>query len=148
MSAQALDRGRRALEPLAIVIENQAKTNASNGSHPYGTKTPASPGTGPAIVSGSLRRAVTHTAPVASGGGWTATVGIAGGVYPPRRPSSGKRGGRGKATPVSKYAEFLETGLRNGERYPFLLPAFHFGVTIAAPTIYRTAFGTGWNTAA
>lgn len=148
-SAQLADRGRRVLEPLAIVIENQAKTNASSGSHPYGTKTPARPGAGPAIVSGSLRRAITHTAPVPAGGGWTATVGVAGGIYPPSRPNAGKRGGRSKPTPVSKYAEFLETGLKNGEKYPFLLPAFTFGVTVAAPTIYTSIFGAGgWTSAA
>ncbi|MFB9925992.1 hypothetical protein ACFORO_12565 [Amycolatopsis halotolerans] len=148
MSAQAEARGRRVLEPLAIAIENQAKTNASTGSHPYGTKTPARPGAGPAIVSGSLRRAITHTAPVPAAGGWTATVGVAGGVYPPRRPNAGKRGGRSKPTAVSKYAQYLEEGLRNGEKYPFLLPAFRFGVTVAAPTIYTAVFGAGWTTAA
>jgi hypothetical protein len=147
-SAQATARSRRVLEPLAIVIENQAKTNASTGSHPYGTKTPATPGAGPAIVSGSLRRSITHTAPVPAFGGWTATVGIAGGVYPPTRPRAGKRGGRSKPTPVSKYAQYLEEGLRNGTKYPFLLPAFQFGVTVAAPTIYATVFGAGWNSAA
>lgn len=148
VSAQAVDRGRLALEPLAIVIENQAKTNVSTGTHKYGTKTPAHPGAGPAIISGSLRRSITHTPVTSAAGGWTTMIGIAAGVYPPKRPNAGSRGGKGKQTPVSKYAKFLETGLKNGEKYPFLTPAFRFGVTIAAAPIWASVFGIPWDTAA
>lgn len=148
VSAQAVDRGRLALEPLAIVIENQAKTNVSTGTHKYGTKTPAHPGAGPAIISGSLRRSITHTPAVMEAGAWTTMIGIAAGVYPPKRPNAGSRGGKAKQTPVSKYAKYLEEGLKNGETYPFLKPAFRFGLTVAAPSIYAAVFGVPWDTAA
>lgn len=147
-TVQVRDRSRLVLEPLAIAIETQAKINASSGSHPYGTKTPARPGSGPAVISGSLRRAITHTPPVSVGGGWSSTIGVAAGVYPPRRPNAGKRGGKSNPTAVSKYASYLEQGLKNGDQYPFLLPAFQFGVTIAAPTIYRAVFAAPWAGAA
>lgn len=147
-TVQVRDRSRAVLEPLAIAIETQAKINVSSGSHPYGTKTPARPGSGPAIISGSLRRAITHTPPVSVAGGWSSTIGVAAGVYPPARPNAGKRGGKSSPTAVSKYASYLENALRNGDSYPFLLPAFRFGVTIAAPTIYRAVFAAPWAGAA
>src|SRR5205823_1427964 len=130
LAAQAADRSRLALEPLAIAIETQAKINASTGSHRYGTRTPARPGAGPAIISGALRRSITHTPIAPTAGGWSLAVGMAAGVY--------------AQTPVSKYAEYLETGLRTGERFPFLAPAFRFGVGVAAPSIYAAVFGAPW----
>lgn len=41
-----------------LLIERQAKLNASSGRHKAGTPTPASPGSGPAIVTGTLRRSI------------------------------------------------------------------------------------------
>ena len=58
---QGETKGPRALTMLAGVIEKQAKINASAGAHRYGTPTPARPGTGPAVISGNLRRSLTHT---------------------------------------------------------------------------------------
>lgn len=148
LAMQAAARGRTAVEALAIIIETQAKMNASTGSHRYGTPTPARPGSGPAIVSGALRRSITHTPAVLAGGTWTSTVGLAAGVFHPHPPHSrgGKRHSTRGPTPVSKVGYYLETGLRNGTTYPFLVPAFRFGVTVAAPNIYRSIFGAAWTT--
>jgi hypothetical protein len=145
LSEQGAVKGRLALEPLALAIERQAKINLSGASHPYGTRTTAQPGVGPALVSGTLRRSVTHTPIVPAGiGGWETKVGIARGVYPPY-PYRGRGGGTPKRTPSSRYGAYLERGLRNGATYPWLIPAFRFGVEIAAPTIYREIYGpTGW----
>ena len=143
LAAQAVARGRTATEALALAVETQAKTNASTGSHRYGTPTPARPGSGPAIVSGALRRSITHTPAVFTGGAWTSTVGIAAGVFHPQPPGKHRSA---KPTPVSKVGFYLETGLRNGATYPFLLPAFQFAVSIAAPNIYRETFGAAWPT--
>lgn len=133
LSAEGEIRGRIALEPLANAVEKQAKINASSGRHAYGTPTPAHPGSGPAVISGNLRRSITHSPIVQVGTGWETKVGTGVGFTPPY--------GR---TPANRYGFYLETGLRNGSKYPFLVPAFHFAVRIAAPTIYAAAYGTGW----
>lgn len=49
---------RRFLTQGAAIIERQAKVNATGGRHRAGTPTPASHGTGPAIISGTLRRSI------------------------------------------------------------------------------------------
>lgn len=129
-------RTRSALLELALVVEKQAKINARSGSHKYGTPTPAQPGTGPAVISGTLRRAITHTPVKLVGGALECYVGMGIGFYPPYGS---------KKTPANKYAMYLEkTGLRNGAKYPFLMPAFKFAVGVPAQLIYKEAFGTGW----
>lgn len=134
LAEQGVAKGRMALEPLALAIERQAKINASTGSHKRGTPTPARPGTGPAVISGTLRRTITHSPIERIATGWTTKVGIAAGVT----PSYGK-------TPASKYAEILERlGTRSGAKYPFLEPAFRFGVEHIAPMLYTEAYGRGW----
>lgn len=135
VEGELIARGRMALEPLALVIERQAKINAANGSHRYGTPSPASPGLGPAIISGTLRRSITHSPITMVGAGWETKVGMGTGFFPPY----GSR-----RTPSSKYAMYLETGLRNGARYPFLEPAFRFAIRTAAPIIFSRAYGEGW----
>lgn len=131
-------RTRLALEPLALLIEKQAKINASSGSHPYGTPTPATPGTGPAIISGTLRRAITHSPIKAiAEGGWETRVGTGIGAFPPY-------GGPGRQ-PANKYGYILEvTGLRNGDKYPFLIPAFKFAMGVPATLIYNEIYGKTW----
>lgn len=93
----------KALVALAQQVERQAKENAKSGSHRKGE--PHVPGTGPGpnVVTGSLRRAITHTQPRKDSVGWHVRVGLAAGAAPGRK--------------------HLETGLRNGATYPFLLPA-------------------------
>lgn len=124
---------RRVLMQLALLTERQAKINASVGAHKRRTPTPARPGAGPAVISGTLRRSLTHSAPARTGTGWEVRVGTGIGFTPPY----------GK-TPANKYGYYLETGLRNGATYPFLLPAAQFVMRIAAPQLYRAAFATGW----
>jgi hypothetical protein len=133
IAAEGQARSRAVVGELARVVEKQAKTNASSGSHGRGTPTPARPGSGPAVISGTLRRSITHTEPVLNGRGWECKVGTA----PGRTPNYGN-------TPANKYGYFLETGLVNGARYPFLKPAAHFGMSVAAPALYRKYFAAGW----
>lgn len=129
-------RTRVALAPIADLIVKQARINASVGKHAYGTKTPAWPGTGPAQISGTLYRSITRTAVTWSAIGWEVRVGIAAGQYPAYR-------GRQSKTPSSKYGLYLETGLRNGTKYPFLEPAFLFVVNGPARWIYDEMYGAG-----
>lgn len=125
---------RSVLTALALATERQAKINASVGAHKRGTPTPARPGTGPAVVSGTLRRSLTHTAVEKRADGWEVKVGTGVGFTPPY----------GK-TPASQYGLILEkTGLRNGATYPFLVPAAKFVMRTVAPQLYRAAFGAGW----
>jgi len=126
-------KARRVLTATALAVERQAKINASVGAHKRGTKTPASPGTGPAVISGTLRRALSHSPVTFTGKGWETKVGTAVGFTPPY--------GR---TPANKYGFYLETGLKNGATYPFLKPAADFGMRIVAPQLYRAAFRVGW----
>lgn len=130
-------RSKLALRPLALALEKQAKINASVGTHPYGTPTPAMPGTGPAVISGNLRRSITHTPIVLGPEGWETKVGTAVGFYPPY-PDSSKR------VPANKYGYFLEFGLRNGATYPFLIPAFNFIIGVPAKSIYDSIYGATW----
>lgn len=128
-------RTRLALEPLALAVERQARINASNGRHAYGTKTPARPGEGPAVISGTLKRSVGHT-PIEKGfDGWSTKVGPRLGFTPPYGRSP---------TPADRYGYYLETGLRNGATYPWLKPAAEFACKISAVTIYNKLYGAAW----
>lgn len=126
-------KSRTFLTQLANAIERQAKVNASSGAHRRGTPTPASPGAGPAVISGTLRRSITHSPVTLTGTGWETKVGTGAGISPPY--------GR---TPASRYGLALETGLRNGSTYPFLKPAYRFGVTVVAPQLYVSIYRVGW----
>lgn len=122
---------RAGLIIVADALVKQAKSNASNGSHPWGTPTPARPGEGPAKISGTLVRSLTRQRVMAWPGGWETKVGVRPGQVPPY----------GK-TPSSKYALFLETGLRNGSTYPFLKPAtamFHIQADVAFAKTFSAA---------
>lgn len=131
---QARGKGEQLLATLALALEKQAKTNASVGSHRYGTPTPASPGTGPAVISGTLRRAITHERVIELGPGhWRTRVGTATGFTPPY-------GGR-RRTPANKYGYYLEHGLRNGATYPFLVPAFNHVTGVGADALFRAIYG-------
>lgn len=126
-----------ALADLANKILGQAKTNVSNGQHAWGTPTPARPGEGPARISGTLWGSLVRTDVKRTPTGAEVRIGTEPGKVPPY--SKGR-----SRTPSSKYGYYLETGLRNGTTYPFLTTAFQFGVTIAAPSIYKKAYGDGW----
>jgi hypothetical protein len=132
----------KALTALAYVVEKQAKINVSTGSHKYGTPTPARPGAGPAVVSGNLRRSITHER-VTRGvdGNWTTRLGPSMGAFPPY-PRKGRGGGAPKRTSADKYGAHLENGLRNGAKYPWLKPAVEFAQRTAQPVI-AAAFAAG-----
>lgn len=129
---EAGKKGLTALTEIALVVERQAKVNLTYASHPLHTPTPAIPGKGPGLISGTLRRSITHTRAEPIGlASWRAKVGTAAGFT----PSYGK-------TPSSHYGYLLETGkTRNGVAYPFLGPAVKFGQHIAGPAIYAKHFG-------
>ena len=117
-AAKARLTGQAALTSLAIAVERQAKTDLARAEHPYGTPTPAKRGGPPALISGNLRRAVTHSKPTPYPTGWEIRVGVARGFFPkyPGRPTS--------KTEAARYGRYLEEGLRNGAKYPWLVPAF------------------------
>lgn len=131
-------RCRVALMQLALVVEKQAKINARVGSHKYGTPTPARPGTGPSTISGNLRRSITHSAITRTGDSYSILVGTAVGFFP-------NYGNGASRTPANKYGYYLEKGLKNGSKYPFLIPAFKFAIGVPAQLIYQDAFGSGWS---
>lgn len=135
IDAQAKVKGSKLLTMLAAALEKQAKINASVGSHRYGTPTPASPGTGPAVISGNLRRSITHEPVRLLGPGhWQTRVGTGVGFTPSY--------GGARRTPANKYGFYLETGLRNGTTYPFLEPAFDHVRTTGARVIYDAIYGS------
>lgn len=135
LAAEGDARTRLALEPLAQAVERQARINASNGRHKYGTRTPARPGEGPAVISGTLKRSVGHTPIVKDATGWKTEVGPRTGFAPPY----GKN-----PTPSHRYGYYLETGLRNGTAYPWLKPAAEFACKVSAVVLFSKAYGTGW----
>ncbi|MEV8324505.1 hypothetical protein [Kitasatospora sp. NPDC056731] len=134
LGAAAELKAREALLQLGAAAERQAKINASSGSHARGTKTPARPGSGPAIISGTLRRSLIHTEPLRVSAGWEARVGTMPGQVPPYSRNSTS----------SRYGLALETGLRNGATYPFLGPAVRFVRVIVLPQVMVAVFRSGW----
>lgn len=132
LSAEGEIKGRLGLEELAHAVEKQAKTNASNGRHAYGTPTPARPGEGPARITGALVASVGHSTIMKDPTGWSTKVGPAVDAAPRR--------GR---TPPHKYGNYLETGLKGGQTYPWLKPAAEFATKISAVTIFNTKYGAG-----
>lgn len=134
IDAQAEAKSQLALTRLAIEVEHRAQSDLSRLSHRYGTKTPASPGGPPAKISGNLARSVTHTMVARDGVGWSTRVGTRPGLYP----------WYSHRTPANLYGRYLETGLRNGSTYPWLVPAFRWAVAMQGPMIYREVYGTGW----
>ena len=135
-SVLAQQRSRTGLEATAAAVAHQAQINASVGTHAYRTPTPASPGTGPAIISKTLVNSIAFSAPMPNGLGWQSRIGPRSGMYP-------AYAGRRQKTPSSKYGGYLETNLRNGVTYPWLRPAGHIGV-IAGPVAFLAAFSSPW----
>jgi hypothetical protein len=134
IQSQGIAAARTGLIGLADAVVKQAKTNAGNGRHAWGTPTPARPGEGPAVISGTLRNSIIRTAVARDAAGWSTKVGMSPGRYP---PYSGR-------TPSSKYAFYLETGLRNGARYPFLGPATQMASIQAAVTFGQAFAAANW----
>ncbi len=133
LGVQAEVAATAALTPLALMVERQAKINASNGEHSPRTPTPSTGDPeGPARVSGTLVRAITHTQPARTATGWEVLVGMATGLYPyyDRR------------TPANEYAYYLEvTGVgKDRKTYPFLEPALTFTTHVGVDIVFREAF--------
>lgn len=144
IAVEAQAKAAAALAVIGTAVERQAKINASTGSHPYGTPTPAWPGSGPARVSGTLVRSITHTDPALDAFGWSMRVGTAVGLYPTYRTLSGSV--FTSKVPANKYGYYLEVkGVRNGVRYPFLGPAVNFATRNVAALAYQKIFGAPWN---
>lgn len=144
MAVEAQAKIPAAMSVIGTAVERQAKINASTGSHPYGTPTPARPGTGPARISGTLVRSITHTEPALDFLGWSMKVGTATGLYPTYRTLSGRT--VKSKTPANKYGLYLEKSLlRNGVGYPFLGPAAGFAARQVAALAFQKVFGVPWN---
>ena len=101
---------RRGLFALAMVVERQAKINASHGSHQPGTKTPASPGSGPSRISSQLVQGLTHQTLKA---GLEVRVGTAAGVIH-TRPGRGGAADRLRGTRAVE-ASTLDVTAQNTE---------------------------------
>lgn len=102
----------------AHAIERQAKINASSGRHQAGTPTPATPGSGPAIISGTLRRSIHVEGPQRLGlGSFSAMVG-----------------------PSVIYGRRVELEYD----YPYLGPAVKFVSNVVLHTLAKKWWGRGW----
>lgn len=132
LAAQVVPLATFALETTGTAVQAEAVRAVSQQSHPYGTKTPASPGGPPAMISGTLARSIGVSAPLVGAGVISMRVGMIPGNYP---WYSGK-------TPASLYARYLETtgAGRSGVRYPFLLDAYERVGAISARAAFRVAF--------
>lgn len=134
VDAEGLVKGRLGLEELAKAVEKRARANASKGRHARGTPTPARPGSGPAVITGTLKRSVDHSAIAKDASGWSTKVGPRTGMVPPG----------GSTTAADRYGYFLETGLVNGVKYPWLKPAAEFACRVNSVTIFTKMYGAGW----
>lgn len=135
-----------ALGRLARALETDTKRRlTSHGGHRPWEPTPASPGGPPAIISGTLRRSITHD-PIAKVSGMHQTrVGTAVGFFPNYPVKTHHRkASRKPPTPANKYGLYLETGLRNGSTYPFLSTSYREFLPVAMRTIWRETFGGRW----
>ena len=133
----ANEKDRKALGLVAAAAERQAKVNATgNGANTTlgrdakgkfrSVRGNHTPGTGPSVVSGTLRRSITHKPVERDGLGWKSVVGMTAGTYPPYS----------SRTPASLYAYYLETQMD----YPFLKPACQFAMKVAGPAIWQASF--------
>lgn len=138
LEGQTESRKRIAVGSIADAIVRAAKEDLAKNTHTYKTRTTATPGGPPALVSGTLRRSVVRTAVTLTALGWETRVGVAAGFYP-------TYGGKAGRTASSKYGFFLETGLKNGSKYPWLKPAYERVRDTLAPGIVATVFTAGWS---
>lgn len=144
LAVEATMRARKATVQMALATERQAKVNVSTGAHAYGTRTPATEGAGPAVISGTLRRSITHMPVFAVTGGWMSLVGPAPGFYPKYPAPKHHRAASPKPRADSaKYGYYLETGVY-GHVYPWLKPALRVVEITAGPVILREVFGAPW----
>jgi hypothetical protein len=137
-------KSRRAIALMADACMEQAKQNVSTGSHSVNTPTPASEGSGPAIISGTLKASIIRTPVIPAGSGWSAMVGPEPGHYTPYcRPKHHWKPHPKPPADSAKYGYYLETG-DWGKTYPWLAPALHMVATVSGPVIMRQVFAAGW----
>lgn len=134
LSMKTQASGAAALTQIALAVERQTKLDLAQKTHQYGTKTPAARGGPPALVSGTLRRSVTHTRPSTHTFGWEVRVGLATGFYPPY-PKKGRR------TMSSKYGYYLE----RVHGFTFLEPAFRHVIAAGAAATVGRMMAAEWD---
>lgn len=134
LAEQGPVRGRELLETLAEALVEHARGNVSNGQHAYGTPTPATPGSGPAMISETLKESIDHSEPIPNALGWSLKVG----PKPNQYPEYNSR------TPADRYGYYLETGLRNGTTYPWLKPAANALAAGGAAALMGGAMNRPW----
>lgn len=138
LDAQVQVRAAAAIGVVGLEARDRAKKNAAEGgSHAYGTPTPASPGAGPASISGTLVASVALSGPSPFAGGWVCRIGPEPGHYP-------TYGSRASDTDSASYGYYLETGLRNGATYPWLRPAGTHAGTLAHAIFVREFTAGPW----
>jgi hypothetical protein len=117
--------GFYALGQVALAVEREAKINAAQGgTHPRGAKTGATPGSGPARVTGALQRSI-HTEVRKGFGTYEAEV-----------------------FPTMVYSRQVELGGNKwpaGVNYPYLIPAGK-SVEKRANRLFTEAFKRKWRT--
>jgi hypothetical protein len=135
--ASAEVRSAASLTALALMIEAKTKQNMSQGAHGYDEPTASSPGNGPSVVSGDLRRSVTHT-PVTMVSGQLETR-----VGPASTPHT-DYGHKRKPITSGRIGFYLETG-DHGYTYPSLGPAFRDVISDVDGTFIDTFAGSAWD---
>jgi hypothetical protein len=133
-----VQRARTGLEELGAAVQAQARITAHNGEHAWGTPTPASPGEGPAKISGTLLDSIGQDPVLPSAEGWSVRVGPRKGYYPPYSARWRSR------VDSSRYGYYLETG-DHGITYPWLGPAADkVGKASGAVAFARVFNDTSW----
>lgn len=143
-----VERSTAAITKTALTIERGYKERLNRLSHAVGTPTPASPGGPPAKITAQLMRSATHVTTAVPFAGTVIRIGPAdtprttARKQTARAKATRRRGSRG-APSNGQVGKYLETGLRNGARYPALLPAFQEGLA-ANEAAYRAEFAKPW----
>ena len=110
------------VQRLGVVCEAEAKLRiGQGGAHKAGTRTTATKGAGPAVITGALRRAVTHEMV------GTATVRVGAADTPHPAEKAGWKAPKASSGAIGGYVE------RRG--YPWLQPALDATIAAAEPEI-------------
>jgi hypothetical protein len=142
--AEGITRSRTAAGRMADACLEQARINVSTGSHAVNTPTPASEGSGPSIISGTLKGSLIRTPVISMGTGFSAMVGPEPGHYTPYcHPRRHYKPNPKPPADSARYGYYLETG-DWGRVYPWLGPALHMVASVSGPVILREVFGAAW----
>lgn len=130
---------------LAMAVLSRARERViSGGSHSYGTPTPASPGGGPAIISGQLRQSLAEEK-IAEMPMLTYRVGTQDTTRRPYKRSKMSIGGAGGKLGSAKTSTNATVGaaLELGMGYVFLKPAFEES-TRDVEALFTAKFAPPW----